>query len=189
MGLFRKIFSYVVKLSPTDPVAGYMVEKIEAGENISMEIEDGWPFGEKLVISANKTEGRRVLYIDSDTTVEKDVFLVVVDASCRHVVVTLPPAHDYTGHLSIVCSDASHGIEIVPNASTENVIFDMSSATFHAKGDSITLVSDRGYLPDQREEFLSKYELGVEVEAQCHDECFIPGTWFIVGRYAAQWYA
>jgi len=61
-----------------------------------------------------------------------------------------------------VCADPSHGIEFVPNGSTANEIFDVSNVAFHAKGDALTLISDRGRSP---------------------------GTWYVIGRYAAAWYA
>jgi hypothetical protein len=103
---------------------------------------------------------RNVLELNADGVVNSNENIVLVDASQNHVIVTLPPSFDFHGELYIVCVDATHGIEIVPNSG--NVLFDASSVAFHAKGDALTLVSD-----DSKK----------------------PGTWYIVGRYAASWFA
>jgi hypothetical protein len=169
-----------IKVSASDNVNGFLVTKIKGGENVSVNLEPDNQFGERIVISANKTQGRRVISTDVDVVVDPDVYLVLVDASKNHVKVYLPVAHDFLGQLSIVCVDASNGIEVLPNQSTGNVIFDTSNSNFHAKGDSITLVSDRGEsIPAVMEED--------EVESQ--GISIFPGTWYIVGRYASQWYA
>jgi len=104
--------------------------------------------------------GRNVRVLNKDGTINSDENMVLVDASQYHVVATLPPAFDFIGQLHIICVDATHGVEIVPGGS--NVIHDKSNADFHAKGDALTFISD-----DQEK----------------------PGTWYIIGRYAALWYA
>ena len=172
-----------LRVSATDNVNGFLVNKVKGGENVSVCLEPDNQLGEQLVISANKTQGRRVLSVDCDAVIDPDVYLVLVDASKNHVKIYLPVAHDYLGQLSIVCADASNGIEILPNQSTGNVIFDTSNANFHAKGDSITLVSDRGEsvpVIEEEEEDDSVDSQGISL---------FPGTWYIVGRYASQWYA
>ena len=95
-----------------------------------------------------------------DGVVNSGVTLILADSSQYHVAITLPPAKDFFGQLSIVCVDPSHGIEILPDST--NVMFDSSNGAFHAKGDALTLISDNGTAP---------------------------GTWYIIGRYAALWYA
>lgn len=175
-----------LRISPTDWQSNYICNKIVSGENVKIELEDG-PFGEHLVITANRSQGRKVRSLNESGVVNSDEYLVLVDASKNHVVVTLPPASDYLGQLSIVCLDASNGIELMTNGSTSNVIFDLSSVTFNAKGDSVTLVSDRGESlpaidPDEEDEDV----LSLSTE---YIETITPGTWYVVGRYAASWYA
>lgn len=109
----------------------------------------------KLIIGIFQ-KNRNVQTLNSDGVVEYNTYLVLVDASKNHVKIMLPSAH--RRQLSIVCLDASNGIEIVPNVCTENTIFDLSNADFTVKGDALTLVSDNA-------------------------------TWYVVGRYASQWYA
>jgi len=193
MGLFRGLFRgrNVLRISPTDWQDNYICNKIASGENVEIHLEDG-PWGERLVITANKTQGRKVRFLNADGVINCDEHLVVVDASQNHVVVTLPVAHDYLGQLSIVCADPSHGIEIVPNASTSNVIFDQSNVAFNAKGDAITLVSDRGEsppAPDPDEEPSDAELEAMSVKQVELDNVPFPGTWYVVGRYAALWYA
>ena len=101
-----------------------------------------------------------VQILKKDGAVNCGVNLVLADASQYHVVVTLPPARNFLGQLSIVCVDPTHGISISPDGT--NVIFDSSNGAFHAKGDALTLISDNDTSP---------------------------GTWYIIGRYAALWYA
>lgn len=179
-----------LRISPSDWINGFLITKIRAGENVAVDVEPNGAYGEQLVISANKSQGRRAIVLTADGVVEPDVFLVVVDARNNPVSVTLPVAHDYLGQLSIVCADASHGITLCPNASTQNVIFDTSSIKFNAKGDSIVLVSDRGQsapcpsncdtLPDGEEP---------DDPADAPVDLTYPGTWYAVGRYVASWYA
>jgi hypothetical protein len=180
----------ILRISPTDGVNGFIVTKFKSGENVQINIEPHPAFGEQIVISANKSQGRNVQTLDCDGVVDNNTYLVLVDASKNPVKVFLPVAYDYLGQLSIVCVDASHGIELVPNAATQNVIFDVSNADFHAKGDSLTLISDRGssepaIVEEPAETDSPEADL---VEGQCAPLLF-PGTWYIVGRYAAQWYA
>lgn len=185
MGLFKS--RHVLRISPTDWQDNYICNKIAPGENVNIELEDG-PHGEQLVISANKSQGRKVRVLTESGVVNSDEYLVLVDASKNHVAVTLPPTHDYLGQLHIVCVDPSNGIELIPNGSTSNVIFDVSNVTFNAKGDAITLVSDRGKsLPpvdpdDPSDAVLAALTVDII-------ETLTPGTWYVVGRYAALWYA
>lgn len=182
MALFKKQ-NNTLRISSTDWINGYLTTKIKAGENVSVDVEKNSDFGQQLVISANKSQGRRVLKLDVDGVVDSDVYLVLVDASKNLVKVTLPVAHDYLGQLSIVCVDPTHGIELVSNLSTQNVIFDTSSIAFHAKGDSITLVSDRGQSIPVEENLVEEENVSAPTDG------LFPGTWYVVGRYAAQWYA
>lgn len=185
MGLFKS--RNVLRISPTDWQDNYICNKFAAGENINIELEDG-PHGEQLVITANKSQGRKIRVLTESGVVNSDEYLVLVDASKNHVAVTLPPTRDYLGQLHIVCVDPSNGIELLPNDSTSNVIFDVSNVTFNAKGDAVTLVSDRGTSPppvdpdDPSDAVLS----ALDVE---FIETITPGTWYVVGRYAALWYA
>jgi len=186
MGLFKS--RNVLRISPTDWRDNYICNKIVAGENVNIERENG-PHGERLVITANKSQSRKVRVLTESGVVNSDEHLVLVDASKNHVVVTLPPTRDYLGQLHIVCVDPSNGIELLPNASTSNVIFDLSNVTFNAKGDAITLVSDRGTSPppvdpneDPSDEVLALGKIKFI-------ETITPGTWYVVGRYAALWYA
>jgi hypothetical protein len=57
-----------------------------------------------------------------------------------------------------------HPIILLPNASTQNIIFDTSNIEFKAKGDSLVFVSDM----ENSEEN--------------------PGAWYCVSRYYAVWY-
>ena len=150
-----------VRLSPDDPVAAYLEDKIKPGENIILEVQTDDCFGEQFIISAGKIPNREVLTLTDNGEAGKAVYLILADASKNHVKVTLPRAFEYSGQLAIVCIDATHGIEIEPNPNSENVIFDVSNINFHAKGDSISLI--------------------------CNSDN--PGTWFVVGRYVSQWYA
>lgn len=197
MGLFKS--RNVLRISPTDWQDNYICNKFAPGENVEIDLEDG-PWGQRLVITANKTQGRKARFLNADGVVNSDEHLVVVDASQNHVVVTLPPARDYAGQLSIVCADPSNGIEIVPNASTSNLIFDLSNACFNAKGDALTLVSDRGWSPPPPDPDDDPPDAVLEAQAvgkHHHDDgptppaedVPFPGTWYVVGRYAAQWYA
>ena len=151
-----------VRLSPDDSTASYLIDKIKCGENIFIDVNDDLAYGKQIVISAGsvsrKVSRKEVLNLTESGTVSTNVYLVMVDASQSHVVVTLPCASEYSGHLSIVCVDATHGIELV--AGPQNDIFDSSSISFHAKGDAFDLVTNTH-----------------------------TGTWIVVGRYAAQWYA
>lgn len=177
-----------IRISNTDWINGYIVSKIKAGENVTLDVEQHSSFGEQIVISANKTQGRNAIILNSDGVVDPNTYLVLVDASKNPVKVILPVAHDYLGQLSIVCMDASCGIELIPNASTQNVIFDSSNIHFNAKGDSITLISDRGQsapLPPSVMEDDQPDDLSV----QCPVNLMYPGTWYVIGRYTAQWYA
>lgn len=177
-----------IRISSSDWINGFLINKIVPGENVAVDLESNGTYGEQLVISANKSQGRKAIVLTSDDVVGPDVYLVIVDASKNPVVVTLPVAHDYLGQLSIVCADASNGITLVPNASTKNVIFDESNIKFNAKGDAVVLVSDRG-----RSEELAKNNLADDEEPDenvnlPHDILY-PGTWYAVGRYVSQWYA
>lgn len=178
MGLFKN--RNVFRISPTDWVDNYLSEKIVAGENVSIDLEGGQK-GEQLVVSANKTQGRKVRHLNSSGVINADEYLVLVDASKEHVVVTLPPANDYLGQLSIVCLAPDFGIDIIPNKSTTNTIFDMSSVQFNFKGDSVTFVSDRGIIlptvdaEDLPEDLTSSQNSSV-------------GSWYVVGRYSSSWY-
>lgn len=179
-----------LRISTSDWINGFVVSKFKAGENVSLAVEADCDYGEQIVISANQSHGRRVLHASADVVVDPDVYLLVVDASQNPVVVTLPVAHDYTGLLSIVCADAAHGIELIPNASTQNVIFDLSNVVFHAKGDSVSLVSDKGQsdsLPPNEDEMGNGG--GVDTQAITAPALLTPGTWYIVAKYSAQWYA
>lgn len=179
-----------LRISPTDQQDGFLINKIKSGENVSVSLE-GSSFGEQLVISANKTQGRTVRVLTSSQVINADDYLVLVDASKEHVVVTLPPASDFIGQISIVCLDPSYGIEIQPNHSTSNLIFDSSNASFKSRGDSITLISDKGF---------SKEQLLTVSEDESDDSEFVsmlnyddngiePGTWYIISKYFASWYA
>lgn len=172
-----------IRISASDGVNGFLVNKIKGGENVAINLEPDNQFGERLVISANKTQGRKVLSVNSDAVIDPDVYLVLVDASQNNVKIYLPVAHDYLGQLSIVCVDGSHGIEVLPNQSTGNVIFDVSNLNFHAKGDSITLVSDRG------ESIPVNVEEDDDDEVSAQSSSLFPGTWYVVGKYNSQWYA
>lgn len=171
-----------LRISATDWQDNYIANKITPGENVDIEIENG-PYGEQLVINANRSQGRKVRVLTESGVVNFNDYLVLVDASKNHVVVTLPPAFDYIGQLNIVCVDPSCGIELVPNGSTSNVIFDVSNVMFNAKGDALILVSDRGTsLPSIDPEDPPDASLSVI-------DAITPGTWYVVGRYAALWYA
>jgi hypothetical protein len=173
----------VLRISPTDWQDNYICNKIAPGENVNISIENG-THGEQLVITANRSQGRKVRILNESGVVNPDEYLVLVNASQNHVVVTLPPTRDYLGQLNIVCLDPSYGIELAPNGSTSNIIFDVSNITFNAKGDALILVSDRGMsLPsvDPSEEPPDVFALSAETLS--------PGTWYVVGRYAASWYA
>ena len=150
-----------IRISPDDPQAAYLIDKIKLGENVFCEIKTDPAHGEQLVISAGRVPNKEVLNLTASGIVSPNTYLVMADASKFHVIIMLPPAAQYFGNLSIVCVDASHGIELVVDPSTQNVIFDSSSISFHAKGDAINLIADNKD----------------------------PGTWFVVGRYASQWYA
>ena len=150
-----------VRLSPDDPTAAYLVDKIKSGDNIVLEVNDDPAYGQQLIISSGHISNKEVLNLTTSGEVSPNNYLVMVDASQSHVVVTLPRAFEFSGNLSIVCVDATHGIELVVNPDSQNVIFDASSISFHAKGDAINLI----------------------VNSQD------PGTWMVVGRYSAQWYA
>lgn len=188
-----------LRISATDWVNGYLIKKIKSGENVSIDFESDADWGEQIVISANKTQGRRVQMVNSDTIIEPDVYLVVVDASQNHVTITLPVAHDYLGQLSVVCADPSCGIDFIPNGSTQNVIFDVSNIGFNAKGDAIVLVSDRGQsekpAPEDDDESLGNKDKDRDGDGDEEDEkveapvLLAPGTWYVVSKYAAQWYA
>lgn len=183
MGLFKS--RNIFRISPTDVQDNYLVNKVVGGENVEISVENS-AYGHQLVVNANKTQNRKVRKLSESGVVNSDEYLVIVNASNNHVVVTLPPAKDFLGQLHIVCEDATHGIDIVPNASTSNELFDFSNVSFNAKGDSITLVSDRGAsFPqadpnDPTDEQLAALNL--------NSDCY-PGTWYVVGRYAALWYA
>lgn len=175
------------RISPSDWINGFLITKIVPGENVAVDIEPNGAYGEQLVISANKSQGRKAIILTSDGVVGPDVYLVVVDASHNPVVVTLPVAHDYLGQLSIVCADASNGITLIPNASTKNVIFDDSNIKFNAKGDAVVLVSDRGRSEVAKNKLADDEEPDEDVDPP-HDILY-PGTWYAVGRYVPQWYA
>lgn len=176
MALFKS--KNVFRISPTDGKDGFLANKIAGGENVEVSVENSAAFGERLVITTNKTQNRKVKNLTESGEVASDEYLVLIDASQNHVVVTLPPAKDYLGQLHLVCLDASKGIELKTSESCNNTILDVSNVSFVAKGDSITLVSDRGeYIPP----FTNEDE---EVTAQS-----VHGTWFVVGRYNATWYA
>lgn len=139
MGLIKN--RNLFKISPTDKEDGYLSDKIVGGENVEVIIEQSIENGEQLIFSANKVEVRKIQYISADATINPDVFLVKVDASKNHVVLTLPYANQYKEHLQIVCVDASCGIQVVTHDEKE-VIFDQSNLQFHAKGDAFTLITD-----------------------------------------------
>ena len=186
MGLFKS--RNTLRISPTDWQDNYIANKIAPGENVNIELENG-PYGEQLVINANRSQGRKVRVLTESGVVNSDEYLVLVDASKNHVVVTLPPTFDYIGQLNIVCVDPSCGVELVPNGSTSNVIFDVSNVTFNAKGDALILVSDRGTSlppldPSEDPPDATLAALSAEVI-----DTLTPGTWYVVGRYAALWYA
>lgn len=181
MGLFKN--RNVFRIAPSDWVDGWMVSKIKGGENVKVNIEQSPYYGEQLVISANQTQGRKAIVVRSDTEIDSNVYLVVVNACKHHIVLTLPPAHEYVGQLHIVCEDPTNGIEIVPNPKAENIIFEQSNIKFNAKGDSITLVSDRGIALGKFKYECEDGEEPPEVNVLC------PGTWYAVSRYTANWYA
>lgn len=182
----------VLRISPTDWQDNWLFKKIAPGENVQVDIEEG-PFGEQLIITANRTQGRNVRILNTDGAIQPNEYLVLVDASKNHVVVTLPVAHDYLGQLNIVCIDPTHGIELAPNQSTSNLIFDVSNVEFNAKGDALILVSDRGVSlppPDPDEDDPDIVQLEPALDSHPLVEHFpSPGTWYVVGRYAANWYA
>lgn len=186
MGLFKS--RNVLRISPTDWKDNYISKKISSGENVDITLEDG-PNGEELVISANRSQGRKVRVMTESGVVNSDEYLILVDASANHIEVTLPPARDYIGQLNIVCVDPSNGIELIPNASTSNVIFDVSNVTFNASGDAVSLVSDRGTsLPQIDPDDDPCDEILATLSADYIDRR-TPGTWYVIGRYAALWYA
>lgn len=150
----------VFKISKTDNKEGFLADKIKAGNNCDIAIENDGE-GEQLVISCGAFFGKKVRLMSESGAIDNDEYLVLIDASKNHVVATLPCAKKYRGQLHLVCVDASHGIEI--QANQYNSIFDDSNLCFSAKGDSYTLVCDQGKLN--------------------------PGSWYCVGRYCSQWYA
>jgi hypothetical protein len=162
MALFKS--KETLKISPNDRVDGYLSDKIRAGENISLDIHEHEAYGSQIIVSSNKTTNRKVIKVTQDTVVEADVHLVLVDSTNNPVNITLPVAHDYNGDLSIVCVGMVHPIILLPNASTQNIIFDTSNIEFKAKGDSLVFVSDM----ENSEEN--------------------PGAWYCVSRYYAVWY-
>ena len=150
-----------VRLTADDPTASYLADKIQSGENIILEIRDDPAYGQQLVISSGKVPNREVQTLCESGIIGVNTYLVLADASKSHVIITLPRAFEYVGELNIVCVDATFGIELAVSDTTQNVIFDSSSVSFHAKGDAIHMINDQ------------------------HD----PGTWYVVGRYVSQWYA
>lgn len=185
MGLFKS--RNILRISPTDTRDNYLINKFRPGENVDIDIEQS-PYGEQFVITANKSQGRRVRKLKSDGVVNADEYLVMVDASENHVVVALPPARDFLGQLHIVCVDPTHGIEIITNQSTSNIIYDTSNIAFNAKGDALILVSDRGWSPPPADPDEDPADIVLEGQAVEEDVPY-PGTWFVCGRYAALWYA
>ena len=151
----------VVRVSETDPRHHYLLRKLKPGENVSFDVENDPDSGDYIVISANKNQGRAVVTATADLVLDPTVSLVLVDASQNPVTLTLPPAHDYLGELSVVCVDPSFGINIVPNGSTTDQIFDASNMSFVHRGDAMILTSDR----------------------------LMNGNWYVVGRHFSNWYA
>lgn len=153
-------------LSPDDPSSDYLINKLVAGDNISIAINVDEEIGQQMVFSAGQK--KIVQTFNADGAICKDAFLVLIDASKSHVKLTLPVASSYTGQLSVVCLDPTNGIEL--HAESGNSIFDETNMDFKSKGDAITLVSD-GIL----------------------NQNSIPapgtGTWYCVGKYTANWYA
>jgi hypothetical protein len=187
-GLFQQ--KNTIRISPQDWKDQYLVNKLVPGENVSLVERNDAYNGRQIVITANKTQGRQVQFLNADGVVNHDTYLVVVDASANPVTVTLPVAHDFLGPLSIVCADASNAITLAPNGSTQNVIFDTSNIEFHARGDSLTLVNDGGESAPPAPDALPNAEIDANFEADFEASGAIqPGTWYVVGRYAAVWYA
>ena len=175
--LFTKIWEYVMAilsnlalkqsqclLSSEDSSSDFLINKLVAGDNVTISVQNDEEIGQQLVFSVNK---KIVQTFDSDGAICKDAYLVLVDASKNHVKLTLPIASSFSGQLSIVCLDPTHGIDLC--ADSANTIFDDTSVVFNSKGDAITFISD-----------------GLRAES-------IPtprnGTWYAVGRYTANWYA
>lgn len=139
MGLIRN--RNTIKISPTDTDDGYIAEKIIAGENVYVSLENSSCCGQQLVISANKTESRQVQSINQDSSINLDTYLALIDSSKNPVVVTLPKAKDFIGHLQLVCVTSSNAIDI--QAMDGDWLFDDSSLNFNNSGDAFILVSDR----------------------------------------------
>lgn len=152
----------LVRLSDTDPRHHYLLWKLRAGENVRFDVETDPESGDYIVVSANQQiQGRNVVVANEDMEIPCHAFLVLADASKNPVNLTLPRCHDFLGHLSIVCVDPSHGINIVPNGSANDQIFNTSNMAFVSSGDAVMLTSDRN----------------------------IGGNWYVVGRHFTSFYA
>ena len=139
MGLFKNHSR--IRISPQDSGEGFLVEKIVAGENVSIDVVSGNQ-GDQLRISAILDASPSPNAISGHAVIDENESFILVDASKEPVVLTLPPAKTYIRQLKIVCADASHGISIITNPYTSDTIFDTSNLTFHAKGDAYTLVAN-----------------------------------------------
>lgn len=120
-------------LSQNDSSSDYLVNKLIAGEDLSIDLKSDEEGFQQLIFSLPR---KIVQTFSSDGEICKKAYLVLVDASKNHVKLTLPPAN-YSGQLSIVCLDPTHGIELLAES-----IFDNTNADLNSKGDAITLVAD-----------------------------------------------
>jgi hypothetical protein len=121
-------------LSPDDSSSDYLVNKLIAGDDVSIELQNDEENNQKLVFSVPR---KIVQTFSSDGDICKKAYLVLVDASKNHVKLNLPPASSYSGQLSIVCLDPTNGIELLAES-----IFDETNTDLKSKGDGISLVTD-----------------------------------------------
>jgi hypothetical protein len=162
MAWYSSLFSHdTVKVHPEDPVRHFLLWKLKEGDNVSFDMETDPDTGDYIVISATKQTPRNVERINSDTEIGANTYLVLVDASQNQVTVELPPTHDTLGQLSIVAVDPTHGINIVPNHTTTDTLFDTTNVNFVHAGDAVTFSSDRA----------------------------MNGVWYCVGTYHTNFYA
>ena len=183
MGFFSKNRN-LLRISPDDTVDDFICNKLEAGENVSLSLENG-PNGQTLVISANSVV-KNSLFLNQDGLLDKTNHLVVVDASKNHVIVTLPNASEYSCEpLYFVCADATHGIEVVSQGN--DVIFDSSNIKFNAQGDALTFIC--GFLPKSVDAIANGDSMASGASSVAALSEPIANTWFVVSRTVSQWYA
>lgn len=151
--------SGLIKISPTDPQAEWLLNKLIEGPNVKFTKKDSG-YGEQLVISApGDLPGRdgKILELDQTAEVAPDVNLVLVYANRDAAVdVILPDPTMYFTTLSIVCVLNERGINIV--AKDGSSILDQRNMDLNYPGDAVTLACNRRDM------------------------------WYCVGRYHANWY-